>query len=342
MPIRIATLALLFSSGAVLAQADEKPKPEASAGSQRPQGKRFPYRITGLTYVTVGSISYLNRGLGRLHVGTGEERMLISVPKDCQITLDGKPASIDDLAKGQRVRINYGARLHDAVWIVAVTPADGSVARQTSRSALETAENEAFREQARDSDKVTTPDAEEREPSPEARESGPEASPSPSPEPGLSSASLRDQLVKASPQEQSALVERLRDTKGAVNTEALASAIPLLRGDAKSNARDALADRLARMTPATLRDKLRDESDEVRRAATLACAIKDDKTLIPDLIGQLSDPSARVARAARASLKAMTHEDLGPSNTANEEERTRSAIRWREWWTKNGKSPGSS
>jgi hypothetical protein len=263
--------------------------------------------------------------------------MLISVPKDCQITLDGKPASLDDLAKGQRVRINYGARLHDAVWIVAATPSDDSrnevAARQTSRSSLETAESDALREQGRDSAQPTAPESEERESPPPTEESSRDPSPS-----SVDAAGLRDQLVKASPQQQPALVERLRDTKGAVNTEALALAIPLLQGAAKKSARDALADRLARMTPATLRDKLRDESEEVRRAATLACAIKEDKTFIPDLIGQLSDPSARVARAASASLKAITHEDLGPSDGASIQERARAIVRWRDWWAKNGKS----
>src|SRR5262249_6521680 len=41
---------------------------------------------------------------------------------------------------------------------------------------------------------------------------------------------LRDQLVRASTSDQLRLLERLRDQKGAIHTDALAAAIPLLKG----------------------------------------------------------------------------------------------------------------
>jgi hypothetical protein len=149
---------------------------------------------------------------------------------------------------------------------------------------------------------------------------------------------LREALLKAAPVEQLALIDRLRDTKGAVNTESLAAAIPTLSGEIQAKAREALAQRLSRMTAETLRDKLREDSSEIRRAAALACAMKDEKSLIPDLIGLLEDSEARVERAAYASLKALTSEDFGPAANANEDRRSRSISRWREWWAKQSQS----
>jgi HEAT repeat protein len=150
-------------------------------------------------------------------------------------------------------------------------------------------------------------------------------------------ARLRDELLQASPKEIPALVDKLRDAKGAINTDALADAIPKLTGAAKSKASEALAQRLARMTADTLRDKLGDENSEVRRAAALASAMKEDKSLIPDLIGLLEDREPRAERAAYASLKALTDVDFGPSANADEERRSRSIARWRDWWAKNMK-----
>jgi hypothetical protein len=147
---------------------------------------------------------------------------------------------------------------------------------------------------------------------------------------------LRDQLVRASLPEQKRLLEQLRDSKGTANTDALASAIPLLKGTAKTGARDALAQRLARMTSATLREKLHEPDSELRRAAALACAMKEEKTLIPDLIGLLDQSESRVARAAHASLKALTGQDLGPSDESSKEEKTKAVVQWRQWWAKNG------
>jgi hypothetical protein len=122
---------------------------------------------------------------------------------------------------------------------------------------------------------------------------------------------LRDRLVQASPDEQMTILNRLRDNKGPANTEALAAAIPLLKGAVKTKACDALADRLARMTSATLREKLHDPSVEIRRAAALACAMKEDKALIPDLVHLLDEREDRVRRAAQAALKSLIGQDFG-------------------------------
>ncbi len=145
---------------------------------------------------------------------------------------------------------------------------------------------------------------------------------------------LSAQLVKAAPERQEALLEKLREGKGAAHTQALAAAIPQLTGATKTKAREALAKRLARMTDATLRDKLQDEDLEIRRAAALACAVKDEKEFVPDLIKLLNDPEPPVHRAAHAALTTLTGKDFGPSADASRAERVQAIDKWNKWWAK--------
>jgi uncharacterized protein (TIGR03067 family) len=145
---------------------------------------------------------------------------------------------------------------------------------------------------------------------------------------------LCTELVQASPKRQEELLEKLKEGKGVVNTQALAAAVPRLTGPIKTKARDALAERLTRMTNATLRDKLLDEQPEVRRAAALACAMKEEKQFVPNLINLLEDRELTVSRAAVAALKALTGQDFGPAPSASGSERTKAVAKWKEWWTK--------
>src|SRR5262249_49752537 len=145
---------------------------------------------------------------------------------------------------------------------------------------------------------------------------------------------LADALVQAPAARQRAVLTDLVENKGAVYTDALAAAIPRLSGEAKQQARDGLARRLARMTAATLRDLTRDEAVEVERAAALAVELKGDRGLIPDLIALLEDPERPVARAAHAALKEMTGQDFGPAAQATPAERGQAAARWKAWWAR--------
>jgi hypothetical protein len=147
---------------------------------------------------------------------------------------------------------------------------------------------------------------------------------------------LSDELVKAGAGQQEQALRKLRDGKGTVYTEALAHAIHRLDGPVKEKARDALADRLARMTAATLRDKLGEDDAEVRRAAALACAMKEERAHVGRLIELLQDPEAPVARAAHAALKSLTGQDLGPPRDAGKEDVARAVAAWKDWWRKNG------
>ena len=158
------------------------------------------------------------------------------------------------------------------------------------------------------------------------------AAPPPAPE----VARLSDELVKADAARQGQVLQKLRDSKGWVYTDALAHAIHRLDGPVKGQARDALADRLTRMTATTLEDKLQDDDLEIRRAAALACAMKDEKAHAPRLIDMLQDPEADVAHAAHAALKSLTSQDLGPGKDATKADTAAAVAAWKDWWAKNG------
>jgi hypothetical protein len=140
------------------------------------------------------------------------------------------------------------------------------------------------------------------------------------------SARLADELVRASGEEQGALLQKYQETRGVAYTEALAFAIGRLDGDAKRRARQALAQRLARLKADSLTRYLSDEEAEIRRAAALACAAKGLRDRVPLLIPLLADREALVARAAEAALKELTGQDLGPEPRP-----------WQDWWDKHGK-----
>jgi hypothetical protein len=138
-------------------------------------------------------------------------------------------------------------------------------------------------------------------------------------------------LVAATDEEWPDRLIELRDSKGAINTLALAQAARSLEGIRRKQVRDTLADRLVRMTIPTLRGLLRDPDPEIRRAAALASGVKADPALIPNLIERLADPSDLVSRAARASLKAMTQRDFGPEPGSDEAAKRKAVEDWLAW-----------
>jgi HEAT repeats len=146
---------------------------------------------------------------------------------------------------------------------------------------------------------------------------------------------LAAELTGAAPSERNAVLTRLRDTKGALYTEALLRAMAKLDGDSLKEAREALAQRLTRMTGGTLREMLGDTNTELRRAAALACATKGDRSHVPDLIAALEDKETLVSRAAHAALKSLTSQDFGPEVDAGAAEKTKAVLAWRDWWNKN-------
>jgi hypothetical protein len=137
----------------------------------------------------------------------------------------------------------------------------------------------------------------------------------------LEAARLCHELIHASSDKQAALLGKIKEQNGARTTQALATAIPQLPVEIRAKARQTLVERLARIPPSGLRDKLAEDDPEIRRAAVLACVKKEDRTLIPDLIGLLDDGEAQVGRIAHASLTALTGQDH-PDPSA-----------WRSWWS---------
>jgi hypothetical protein len=142
---------------------------------------------------------------------------------------------------------------------------------------------------------------------------------------------LSNELIKATASNRSAILAKLRDTKGSVYTEALVRAIAKLQGEQQREAREALALRLKRMTAATLRDMLKDENREVRAAAASACGLKEDKQLVVELIAVLSDADAVVVQAARNSLRSLSGKDFGPQSDASAEDKAKAITDWKAW-----------
>jgi hypothetical protein len=154
---------------------------------------------------------------------------------------------------------------------------------------------------------------------------------------GDESVTMASTLLKASGGDWTKLLTELRDTKGPKYTRALVLATTHLQGDRKKAAREALAERLCRMTPATLREMLKADDAELRRGAALACAMKDDKDHVPDLIAVLTDEDDSVTRAAKAGLKSLTGQDFGPPAVASPGQKALAASAWREWYAKEKK-----
>jgi HEAT repeat protein len=145
---------------------------------------------------------------------------------------------------------------------------------------------------------------------------------------------LADALAQAPAGRRPDLVTKYRDSKGAQYTEALAFAIARESGEARRQLREALAERMTRMTKKTLGQYLEDEDAEVRRAAALGLAMRESKAHVEGLIGLLLDPQPSVERAAHAALRSLSGEDFGPAVNATEEDKTEAVARWRRWWAK--------
>ncbi len=139
-------------------------------------------------------------------------------------------------------------------------------------------------------------------------------------------------VLQAPAAERSDAIVRLRDSRGSVYTEALARAAKQASGQFQMEIREALGRRLARMTAVTLRDMLKDENLEVRRAAAEGCGRKEEKQFAPDLIALLGDPELLVVEAAHGSLEQITGKNFGPLPNANREEKQKAMASWKEWW----------
>ena len=113
---------------------------------------------------------------------------------------------------------------------------------------------------------------------------------------------------------------------------ALAEAIPELSGKPKEDARDALATRMSRMSAKSLKEYLDEEGSEIRRAACLGIAMREEKSLIPDMIKLLEDEDEVVWRGARLALRTISGTDFGPKPGDPIDIRKKAAAAWLAWW----------
>jgi hypothetical protein len=172
---------------------------------------------------------------------------------------------------------------------------------------------------------------------PNAGRTNPKESTTPKPPPANVDpvvAKLSAELVGASGAKWNDALAKLRDTRGAEHTQALAYAIGQLEGDQKKNARQALAERLAKLKVSFLATYMEDEDPELRRAGAAACALKEDTTHMGKLIDLLNDPERSVERAALWALKELSKQDFGPALNATDAEKAAAVKSWRDWWKK--------
>ena len=113
---------------------------------------------------------------------------------------------------------------------------------------------------------------------------------------------LAEELIRAPASRRAAVLAKLKDSKGVLYTHALAYAIPNLSGKPQRDARAALAERLTRMKPATLRDDLACDEPEIQRAAAKAVALRGLKELLPDLQALAQDDDPDVAQEAASAV----------------------------------------
>lgn len=164
---------------------------------------------------------------------------------------------------------------------------------------------------------------------PDAGENRP-AAPAPPADPDKLAADLVDTA------EFPTLLRTLRDAKGGEYTQALVRAIPKLPPEKQTQARDALAERLTRMTAKTLKGQLADADSELRLGAARACGPKGDKAVVGALIDRVTDLSEPVGQAARVSLKTLTAQDFGPEPGASAAAKAQSLAAWKRWLLASG------
>jgi hypothetical protein len=127
-------------------------------------------------------------------------------------------------------------------------------------------------------------------------------------------------LVKSNPLEQEAQLTSLRDGPRLCCTLALANAIPSLPAVSREKAREFLTDRLAQMTSASLRERLKDGNAEMRQAIIRACTRTNRKDMVPELIALSETNEPATAALAKSGLKEVTGRDFATPQA------------WRSWW----------
>jgi hypothetical protein len=147
-----------------------------------------------------------------------------------------------------------------------------------------------------------------------------------------------DELTTAAGSERG---DRLKQVIGEVGRRGGDGAIALLgsvaratyEADVQELARDQLSRNLAKLTPAALAKKMKDDRVEVRIAAARVAGEKKHR-LGSELIELLEDEEVRVREAARQALVRLSGgADYGPDAKASEKARAEAIEQWRAWWS---------
>jgi hypothetical protein len=88
----------------------------------------------------------------------------------------------------------------------------------------------------------------------------------------------------------------------------------------------------------TIAKAVKDGDDPTRETAARLLGLIRHQPAVLTLIDALEDPKAPVRSSAATALARITRQLFGPSDNATPEERAMAVARWREWWTKQGKS----
>ncbi len=126
----------------------------------------------------------------------------------------------------------------------------------------------------------------------------------------------------------------LESRKGPDVLQGLALGVANSEQEMRQFSRDLLDRHLGRQKADDVKEKLKDEQPEVRKAATRVVSAKVPG-LAGDVIDLLTDDEADVRQAAREALvKLGKGEDYGPDEKATKEQREEAQAKWREWWKK--------
>jgi hypothetical protein len=145
---------------------------------------------------------------------------------------------------------------------------------------------------------------------------------------------VRDALLEAAPTRQTELLLLFKDRAGPAYDRAVVLALSSLAAEQQKTARTILADRMYFLSVKELKQRLKDEDSEVRRAAVRASRQREEKAVIPDLIARLDDGNAEVAKLAVEGLRYLTGRDFGPTAGAGPEQRRQAVVAWMDWWEK--------
>jgi hypothetical protein len=134
----------------------------------------------------------------------------------------------------------------------------------------------------------------------------------------------------------SAVLKELEGRKGKEALEGLAVAAGSYDRDTQKLGRELLEKHLARQPASSVKERLKEDQAEVRRAATRVVADKHP-SLAGALIDLLDDDSSDVrAEARRALVRVSRGEDFGPPEKATRAQRREAQRKWRDWWKRYG------